>query len=105
MGAAATNYLGDRQKQIGRWRAASAEQYEWIQAQVRAGRASRADSAPGDYSERRGAARGDVVSGMLFDSRQWVEAFERRLGQAWQRHLVGRPLRDLGEVDDYDDGL
>lgn len=89
MGAATTNYLGDRQKQIGRWRAGSAEQYEWVQAQVRAGRVS----------------EGNGAVGMLFDTEHWVEAFEKRLGQAWQRYLVGRPLRDLGEVDDYDDGL
>lgn len=95
MGGATTSYLGDRQKQIGRWRAGSAEQYEWVQAQVRAGR----------DSEGRAGLRGDGAAGMLFDTRGWVQAFERRLGQAWQRHLVGRPLRDLGEDDDYDDGL
>ena len=105
MGSATTNYLGDRQKQIGRWRAGSVEQYEWVQAQVRAGRADEDGAASDGVGDGRGAAAGHGAAGMLFDTRAWVEAFEKRLGQAWQRYLVGRPLRDLGEVDDYDDGL
>jgi hypothetical protein len=105
MGAATTNYLGDRQKQIGRWRAGSVEQYEWVQAQVRAGRGNEDGAASDGDGAGRGAAGGHGTAGMLFNTRDWVDAFEKRLGQAWQRYLVGRPLRDLGEVDDYDDGL
>lgn len=127
MGAATMRYLGDRQKQIGRWRAGSAEQYEWVQAQVQGGRAHPRGGSSGDEGVGRRSRQGRQqqekgqaklesegeesladkrpATGKLFDSKGWVEDFERRLGQAWQRYLVGRPLRDLGESDDWDDGL
>lgn len=83
-GAATMRYLGNRERQIGRWRAGSIGQFEWLQGGVRKGR----------------------ESGKLFDTTAWVKDFEARLGQAWQRYLVDRPLRDLGAPgDDYDDGL
>ena len=53
-GPATVRYLGDRGRQIGRWRAGSIGQFEWVQVEVRKGR------------ER----------GKLFDSEGWVKDFE-----------------------------
>ena len=83
VGKATMGYLSDRRKQVGRWRAGGVEQFEYIQTAVEAGR----------------------ELGKLFDTAGWVEAFEKRLGQAWQRHLVGRPLTHLGGDEEDDDGL